>query len=144
MDRRSGTSDGARLRSAMAALGRRLRREDGPGSIGPTGLAILGILRNAGAASASELAALAGLQPQSITRALHAMEREKLIGRRSDEADRRRAILWATPKGEDLLRTTMHRRVTWLNNAIAQHLSNRERATLRSAALLLQRLAELS
>jgi DNA-binding MarR family transcriptional regulator len=125
----------------MAALIRRLRREDGPIGIGPTGLALLGLLLQSGPATASELAAAENLQPQSLTRALRGLEQERLIGRRPDEDDRRRAILWITPKGEDLLRQTMRKRVAWLNAAIEATLSDTERETLRAAADLLERLA---
>jgi DNA-binding MarR family transcriptional regulator len=134
-------SDGAVLRKAITALSHRLRRQDGPMSIGPTGLGILGLLMKAGAASASELAALAYVQPQSLTRTLRALERDKLIGRRPDADDRRRAVLWITPKGEDLLRATMRRRIAWLNAAIDESLNSDERHTLRAAAELMERLA---
>jgi DNA-binding MarR family transcriptional regulator len=135
------SSDGALLRAAVATLTRRLRAQDGPSAVGSAGLGILGLLMKEGAASASELAALAQVQPQSLTRALAALEKDKLIARRVDEDDRRRAILWITPKGEDELRSTMRKRIAWLSRAMDAHLNDDERETLRAASLLMERLA---
>jgi DNA-binding MarR family transcriptional regulator len=135
------SSDGALLRSAVATLTRRLRAQDGPAAVGPAGLGILGLLMKEGAASASELAALAQVQPQSLTRALAALEKDKLIARRVDADDRRRAVLWITPKGEDELRATMRKRIGWLARAMDEHLNDDERETLRAASMLMERLA---
>src|SRR5579863_9094418 len=112
------SSDGALLRSAVSTLNHRLRRQDGPASVGPTAIGLLGLLLKHGPATAGELAELAYAQPQSLTRALHALEEEGFIGRRPDEDDRRRAILWITPKGELEVLTIMRRRVSWLNGAM--------------------------
>lgn len=141
MPAQRGSSDGAQLRSAMSALTQRLRREDATMSIGPTGFGLLALLLRAGPVSASELAAMAQAQPQNLTRPLKSLEDERLIGRRVDPDDRRRAMLWITPKGEDLVRSTIRKRVSWLNATIAANLSDDERETLRDALPLLEKLA---
>ena len=119
----------------------RLRQQDAPSTVGPTGFALLAILLRAGPLNASELAERSSSQPQNLTRPLQSLEREKLIGRRVDEGDRRRAILWITPKGEDFVRATLRKRVAWLNASIAANLEDDERETLRDAIDLLERLA---
>lgn len=142
MPPKRGSSDGALLRSVISALNLRLRRVDEPSEIGPTGLGLLGLLHRDGPMSASELGDLAHAQPQSLTRPLQALEREKLIGRRVDDTDRRKAVLWATPKGEELLLKAMRKRVAWLSNAINTKLNDDERQTLRSAIALMERLVD--
>lgn len=134
------SSDGATLRSAISALTQRLRREDGPSDIGPTGLGLLGLLYRDGPMSASQLAALTFAQPQSLTRPLQALEDARLINRSEDKADRRRAILAITTKGQELFRKSLSKRIGWLNSALAR-LTDDERETLRRAARLIEHLA---
>jgi DNA-binding MarR family transcriptional regulator len=92
--------------------------------------------------SASELAELANASPQALTRPLQALEREDYIGRREDDDDRRRAVLWVTPKGEDFVLRTMRKRVAWLSDAINNKLAEDERTRLREAIGLLERLVD--
>ncbi len=136
-----GSSDGAILRSAISALTQRLRREDGPTEIGPTGFGLLGLLYRDGPMSSSQLGVLTFAQPQSLTRPLQALERARLIGRREDDEDRRRAVLSITPKGEELFRSLLGRRISWLNRMLSR-LPGDERETLRRAASIMERLAK--
>jgi DNA-binding MarR family transcriptional regulator len=133
-------SDAALLRRAVSGLQRRLRAQDEPGGAGPTGLGILGRLTRMGVASAAEIAQREGLQPQSRTRALQALQGAGLIDRWTDEDDRRRTSIAITPKGEAYLNATMRKRVAWLGGTIEAHLNPAERDTLRAAALLMERL----
>ncbi|MGP6190577.1 MAG: MarR family transcriptional regulator [Vulcanimicrobiaceae bacterium] len=135
-------SDAALLRSAISALGRRLRGHDRAEGVGATGLLILGRLLAIRSASASELAQLEGLQPQSLTRVLQGLEESGLVERDVDEADRRRAVITITPQGESLLRSAMRRRVASLGRLLDTQLSGSERDTLRAGAVLMHRLAE--
>ena len=128
------------LRSAIAQLNRRLRTYDAAGGIGSTALGILGRLIRMRSASASELAELERLQPQSVTRALRSLEEAKLIERKADRADRRRAAIAITPKGDQMLRSAMRSRVEWLG-AAWQTLTPDERTLLRDAARLMLRLS---
>jgi DNA-binding MarR family transcriptional regulator len=134
-------SDAALLRSALSALQRRLRAQDGADAIPPTSLAILGRLLRSGVVSASEIAQREGLQPQSLTRALKSLEDDGLIDRWTDEEDRRRSSIAITGKGEALVRGTIRNRVAWLTRAMASRLTPAEHETLRAATPLLERLA---
>ena len=95
-----------------------------------------------GVTSASEIAALEALQPQSLTRALKSLERDGLIDRWIDEDDRRRTSIAITPKGEALLRTTIRERIFWLARAMATRLKPEEVETLRAAATIIERIAK--
>jgi len=133
-------SDAALLRSAVSGLQRRLRAQDEAGGIGPTGLGILGRLLRVGVASATEIAQLERLQPQSLTRSLKSLEDAALIERWSDEDDRRRTSIAITAKGEAFLRSTIRKRVTWLAGVMESRLTPAERDTVRAAALLMERM----
>src|SRR3984957_7900135 len=134
-------SDAALLRSAVSGLQRRLRAQDDNGNISPTGLGILGRLLRTGVANATEIAQLEHLQPQSLTRALKSLHDDGLIDRWIDEDDRRRTSLAITPKGEALLRETIRNRIAWLARVMESRLTADERATLRAAAGLMERIA---
>jgi DNA-binding MarR family transcriptional regulator len=102
---------------------------------------VLARLMRTGVTSASEIAALESLQPQSLTRALQSLERDGLIDRWIDADDRRRMSIAITPKGEALLRATIRERVVWLAHAMAARLTPDEVATVRAAAAIIERLA---
>jgi DNA-binding MarR family transcriptional regulator/catechol 2,3-dioxygenase-like lactoylglutathione lyase family enzyme len=136
------TSDAALLRRAVGALTRRLRSRDDAADIGSTGLGILASLLRCGPASASELALRERLQPQSLTRALAALEKDRLIARSVAPDDRRRSSISITPKGEARLRATLGKRVAWLAHAMDTLLNEAERETLRAAAGLIERIAD--
>lgn len=135
-------SDVAFVRQALAQLNRRLRAHDEPGSIGSTGLSLLGRLYRDGPCSASQLAAQERLQPQSLTRVLRDLEARKLITRAADAADRRRSRIALTAAGGEILRRTARGREAWLAQAMTSTLSPTECELLRLAATLMQRLAD--
>jgi DNA-binding MarR family transcriptional regulator/catechol 2,3-dioxygenase-like lactoylglutathione lyase family enzyme len=144
MPAKRDSSDAALLRSAISTLGRRLRSHDDAGGIGATALSVLARLRTVGSATATELATLERLQPQSLTRALKSLEEEGLIERDVDEDDRRRAINSITPAGSALLQAALGSRIAWLRRAMDAHLTRAERDLLRDAAVLMHRLADES
>jgi DNA-binding MarR family transcriptional regulator len=94
-----------------------------------------------GVTSATEIAALEALQPQSLTRALKSLEDDGLIDRWIDADDRRRTSIAITPKGEALLRATIRERVFWLARVMATRLTPEEVATVRAAAAIIERIA---
>jgi DNA-binding MarR family transcriptional regulator len=134
-------SNAALLRAAVSGLQRRLRAQDENGGIAPTSLGILARLFRTGVSSATEIAQLEHLQPQSLTRSLQSLEEAGLIDRWIDEDDRRRTSIAITDKGEMLLRGTIRKRVAWLARVMESRLNPDERDTLRAAALLMERIA---
>jgi DNA-binding MarR family transcriptional regulator len=71
------------------------------------------------------------------------LETDRLVRRRPDPHDRRRALVELTEEGEAALLAMRHRREGWLATAIAQDLSTEEQAKLRDAVELLKRLTEI-
>jgi DNA-binding MarR family transcriptional regulator len=129
-------------RAAFAKLNRRLRAQDDSDGIGSTGLSLLGLLLRNGPSTATALALQERLQPQSLTRALRALEERKLIARRADDADRRRSTITITEAGTALVLRTVRKREAWLAKAIAATLSPTEREMLRLTLALVERLAD--
>jgi DNA-binding MarR family transcriptional regulator len=97
-----------------------------------------------GPISAGDLAERERLQPQSLTRILARLEEEKFISRTQDKADLRRVRLLITPRGLQFLHRNALDQEAWLARAIAETLTESERAMLRIAAQLLDRVAASS
>jgi DNA-binding MarR family transcriptional regulator len=104
-------------------------------------LSVLAALHRSGELTARQIADLERLQPQSLTRTLHALESAGLVRRRPDPDDRRRARLAITAKGTDALALEMADRDAWLAAALAEHATPAERGVLALAAELMERLA---
>src|SRR5581483_8194982 len=90
MDDAELKSTAVALRRAVSKLGLRLRAQRPGHEPGRLGLALLGHLYRQGPMTAGELAAAERLQPQSVTRALAALDGRGLITRTRDTADQRR------------------------------------------------------
>src|ERR1700681_4377414 len=88
------------LRETLGRLVRRLRAEPGP-SAGR--MAVLGRLDRDGPASISDLATGERMRPQSMAQTVHDLETDRLVSRRPDPADRRRAFVELTAAGLELL-----------------------------------------
>jgi DNA-binding MarR family transcriptional regulator len=89
------------------------------------------------------LAELERIQPQSLTRVLADLVEEGLISRRPDPDDGRRQLLEITPDGRAALTGDMQMRDAWLAKAMDSELSDAERELLRTAAKLMERLADV-
>jgi DNA-binding MarR family transcriptional regulator len=132
----------ASVRRGVTRLAQRLRAER-PGQGEPLSrLSVLAHLSRRGPMSPGALAAADRVQPQSLTRTLAGLERDGLVSRQADAADRRRALLEITPGGREALRLDMRQRDGWLAQAMAGQLTPTEREVLRLAGELMERLAE--
>jgi DNA-binding MarR family transcriptional regulator len=128
------------LRWAVSRLASRLRAEQ-PGTGRPlTRLAasVLGNLRHSGPLTPSELAAIEGLQTQSLTRVLNELEEQGRIHRSRSEVDARRQNIQITEAGREALREHVRDGNAWLAAALRQTLSPAERGVLQIAAGLLE------
>jgi len=123
-------------------LHRRLRRERPDSGLSLTKLSVLGRLDRDGPATASELAEAERIQPQSMTRVVADLEQLGLIERAADPRDRRRSTLRISPAGAGLIAEDRRQRDEWLTQAMRRTLTPDERESLRTAAGLLDRLAE--
>jgi DNA-binding MarR family transcriptional regulator len=126
------------LRATLGRLIRRLRAEPGPPA---PQLTVLGRLDRHGPASISDLAAAERMRPQSMAQTVRDLETAGLVSRRPDPDDRRRLFVELTPEGREVLHATRARRNTWLAEMLEQELDPRERAVLRDAIALLDRIA---
>jgi DNA-binding MarR family transcriptional regulator len=127
------------LRETIGRVVRRLRAEPGP-SVGR--MAVLGRLDRDGPSSISDLAARERMRPQSMAQTVHDLEADRLVSRRPDPTDGRRAFIELTTAGRDLLQTTRAGRETWLTEALERELDPDERTLLHDALVLLRRIAD--
>lgn len=122
----------SRLRAEQPGAGRPLTRP---------AASVLGNLRHSGPLNPSELAAIEGLQTQSLTRVLNELEDQGRIHRARSEVDARRQNVQITEAGREALREHVRDGNVWLAAALRQTLSPAERGMLRLAAGLLDQVA---
>ena len=91
---------------------------------------------------AARLAQAERLQPQSLSRLIAQLERDRLIQRRPGEEDRRTLILEITAAGRQVLSRDMAARRAWLEDAMRRVLVPGERKMLAHAAVAMLRLAD--
>lgn len=108
----------------------------------PAQLHVLGVLREAGPTTVSQLAARLNISPPSASAMVDRMVDSGLVGRERSDADRRIVSVWVTPEGERALAAAIGSRREWLERVLA-HLDDAELAdTVRVLGRLEQALAE--
>jgi len=131
-----------KVRRSVTHLARRLRGLRSDHGISGSKLAILGWLFRAGTPmTATDLARLERLQPQSLTRIIAELDEQGLIRRTPDEIDRRQVLIEITQTGRELLVVDAYRQNQWLMETMAARLTKAEREVLSIAANLLDSLA---
>jgi DNA-binding MarR family transcriptional regulator len=90
--------------------------------------------------SPGELAAHERVQPPSMTRVVVALEGMGFHTRTAHPTDGRQVIIGLTAAAEDLLAAEARAREAWLSSRL-QQLSADDRATLREAAAIMDKLA---
>lgn len=130
------------LRVSVARLSRRLRTERDPDnellSVGQ--LSVLGALSRCGECTVGELAVLERVQPPSMTRTINGLQSEGYVVRRPHDSDGRQVVVALSDKGQQILAADRRRRDAWLAQRLRE-LTPEERAVLRQAAPLIERLA---
>jgi DNA-binding MarR family transcriptional regulator len=130
------------LRLSVMRLRRRLAIERDPDNeLSMNSMAVLGALYRNGELSLGELAAHERVQPPSMTRTVKCLEEDGYVVRRSHETDGRQVLVSLTDKGRTTLLADRRRRDEWLATRLRE-LSPDERAALRQAAPILERLAQ--
>jgi DNA-binding MarR family transcriptional regulator len=134
------------LRISVSRLARRLRVERAAAGLGEldlseTQLAALATLERHGAMTPGELAEHEKVQPPSMTRVISALVDSQLVRREPHPSDRRQVVLTATDVGRDLVSKARRRREAWLAQRLKE-LSPAERAALRAAAPVLEKLSQ--
>ena len=143
---RSDTGLATALRISVSRLARRLRVERlmpelAEPALSDTQLAALATLERHGAMSPGDLAEHEKVQPPSMTRVIAALVDWELVTRAPHPTDRRQVILTVTPEGRSLVQRVRRRKEAWLARRLAE-LSPQERATLREAAPILEKLSQ--
>jgi DNA-binding MarR family transcriptional regulator len=128
------------LRLAVMRFSRRLRNQRVDTSVTLTHLAALSTLKRHGPMSPGELAAHERVQPPSMTRVVVALENLGLVTRTPHPTDGRQVIIGLTAEADELLSAEAQAREAWLSERL-QELPPEERAVLREAAVIIEKLA---
>jgi DNA-binding MarR family transcriptional regulator len=132
----------AALRISVGMLVRRLRQMQLPGELTLAETTALSRLDRGGPATSSDLARLDRISPQSMGATLAMLEQRGLIARRRDPQDGRRIMLSITGAGGQMVRDRRGARTELIAKALATGFTPLELRQLRTAAPLLERLAE--
>lgn len=131
------------LRVSVARLGRRLRSErDTDNELGLGALSALGLLFREGPQTVGDLAEWERVQPPSMTRTVACLVDGGYAVRRKHATDGRQVIVEISDHGRDTIQKDRRRRDAWLAQRLKE-LTPEERAVLRQAAPLLERLASV-
>lgn len=141
-DVRSDPGLASALRVSLARLNRRLRRQAGASSLTPTQLAALAAVERHSGITPGELAEREKMQPPSMTRVIAALEERGLLARSPHPTDRRQVTVSVTEPGHALLAQERRSKEAWLVHRLKE-LTPEERATLRAAAPILERLSQM-
>ncbi|WP_079138705.1 MarR family winged helix-turn-helix transcriptional regulator [Actinacidiphila rubida] len=123
-------------------LSRRLRHQRVDESLSPTEMAVLATLARCGSATPGELARKEHVQPPSMTRIVAMLEAKGLVHREPHPEDRRQVVVSRTEQADAMLAESRVKRNAWLAQ-LAEGLTDEERAVLREAAPVLEKLAHL-
>src|SRR5215469_2489894 len=133
------------LRISVSRLARRLRAERLAKGLEPglsdTQLAALAALERHAAMTPGELADHEKVQPPSMTRVIAALEERGLVTRGPHATDRRQVVLRVTEPGRAVVQQSRQLREAWLARRLRE-LTPQERATLRAAAPILEKLSQ--
>jgi DNA-binding MarR family transcriptional regulator len=137
------TERAAQLRTAIVRTARRLRQEAAAEATGltPTSIAALATIERHGPVTPSEIADIERVKRPTITRTLGCLEREGLIDRAPDPADRRSALVSVNGAARERLRRLRKRKNAYLARRMRE-LSEEEVETLERAAEILERMRE--
>jgi DNA-binding MarR family transcriptional regulator len=135
-----GTDLATRLRLGITRTARRLRQEAG-GDLSPSLTAALSTIAAHGPLTPSELATRERIQRPTATKVLARLQAQGVVARTADPQDRRSALVAITPAGEALLDELRTRKDAYLARRL-RTLSRDERATLRAASEILERLLD--
>ena len=130
------------LRISVMRLARRMRSERDPDNeLLPVGqLSVLGTLKRNGESTVGELAVIERVQPPSMTRTVNCLDEAGYVVRRKHETDGRQVVVALSERGHEVLAADRRRRDVWLAQRLRE-LTRDERALLRQAAPILERLA---
>ncbi|MEU6392407.1 MarR family transcriptional regulator [Streptomyces sp. NPDC046939] len=112
-----------RLRRKLRSLENLEAFEGGEGEVdlSPGQASVLARLDKIGDATASELAVVENVRPQSMAKTVISLERAGLVERRQDPADGRRQLVSLTRPGRERGQGVRRARQEWLARALQEH-----------------------
>jgi DNA-binding MarR family transcriptional regulator len=132
----------AALHVSIGLLRRQLRQSHVDGELTLPEMAALARLDRGGPTTASALAKLEQISPQSMGATLGGLEARRLVERHADAEDGRRVMLSVTEAGLQLLRDRRSARTAQLTTALSAGFTPAELTQLMKAAPLIERLAQ--
>ena len=130
------------LRLSVMRLRRRLVAEREPhNELSLGAMSVLAGLQVNGDMTLGALAQRERVQPPSMTRTVNCLEEGGYVTRQPSDTDRRQVLIALTDRGRTTLIADRDRRTEWLAQRLAE-LTDTERATLRAAAPILERIAQ--
>jgi DNA-binding MarR family transcriptional regulator len=131
------------VQAAVRLLVQRLRQTQAiEGEPTSSETSVMARLDRTGPTTATELARLERISPQSMGATVAALEERGLVCRAPDPEDGRRAILSLSAQGRVLLQRRRSARSEMLSTALASSFTRAEVKQLQAAAPLIERLAE--
>ncbi len=132
----------ARLRAAIGRLSRRLRQTGAGYELTPSQVSILLTVVRHGPLRLADLATIESINPTMLSRITGALTERGLIRRTPDTADRRVALVQATPEGRRMRKRVLSERTAALQECL-HDLPPQDRAALTAALPALERLVDL-
>ncbi len=130
------------LQVSIGLLRRRARQVQADGELTFPEISALARLDRGGPTTATALAKLEQISPQSMGATLGALEERGLIERRPDPGDGRRALVTITRTGLQVLQNRRNARVRLFAQALSTGFTRAELEQLMAAAPLIERLAQ--
>ena len=128
------------LRLGVMRLARRLRLERSDDAMSLNQLAVMGTLERHGRMAIGDLAEQEKVRPPSMTRTVACLEESGHVRRVKHETDGRQVVVELTAAGRERVTADRRKRDAWLAMRMKE-LTKDERAVLRSAVPILERLA---
>ena len=129
------------VRVTFGRLRRRLAEVGGGADLSPSQSSALARIAKQEAATASALAAVEGIRPQSMATILAGLEELGLVSRAPDPTDGRRHLVTLTAAGRARESGNKVTRDEWLVRTMRERLTEDERRTIVDAMALLDRVA---
>jgi DNA-binding MarR family transcriptional regulator len=130
-----------RLRAVIGRLSRRLRPTVAGSGLTPSQTSVLFTVARLGPLGLSEISEIEGINPTMLSRITAQLCQSELISREPDPADKRAALVRATPEGQRLRKRIHRERTEALQQHVAQ-LTDEQRELLWRALPALEALAE--
>jgi DNA-binding MarR family transcriptional regulator len=130
------------VRVVLGRLRRRLQELAMADDLTPSQTSVLSRLDKEGAATASQLAAVERVRPQSMAAIVAALMELNLVDRTPDPEDGRRQVISLTDAGRKRLGGDRQTRQEWLARTLQEHCTEQQRRSIIKALALLDEVTQ--